>query len=275
MRTILVPTDFSAIATNALHYAIEMANTIKANLMLLHVYQVPVSYTDAPIVMVSVDELRHAAEKRMEQLKEMVRKIVRPEQKIYTETRLGNITDELESICEKIKPFAVVMGTKGASAFERVVFGSNTLSAIRHLHIPVICVPPGKTFGKGIKKIGFACDCKEVVATTPTRIIRDLVKNFDAELHVLNVNTDGKREEEKPEQTVLLETLLSDLHPEYHFLEHTDIEDAINEFAEKNNLDLVISIPKQHKLVEKIFRKSSTRQLVYESHVPVMCIHEE
>jgi nucleotide-binding universal stress UspA family protein len=275
MRTILVPTDFSAIATNALHYAIEMANTIKANLMLLHVYQVPVSYTDAPIVMVSVDELRHAAEKRMEQLKEMVRKIVLPEQKIYTETRLGNITDELESICEKIKPFAVVMGTKGASAFERVVFGSNTLSAIRHLHIPVICVPPGKTFGKGIKKIGFACDCKEVVATTPTRIIRDLVKNFDAELHVLNVNTDGKREEEKPEQTVLLETLLSDLHPEYHFLEHTDIEDAINEFAEKNNLDLVISIPKQHKLVEKIFRKSSTRQLVYESHVPVMCIHEE
>ena len=275
MRTILVPTDFSAIATNALHYAIEMANTIKANLMLLHVYQVPVSYTDAPIVMVSVDELRHAAEKRMEQLKEMVRKIVLPEQKIYTETRLGNITDELESICEKIKPFAVVMGTKGASAFERVVFGSNTLSAIRHLHIPVICVPPGKTFGKGIKKIGFACDCKEVVATTPTRIIRDLVKNFDAELHVLNVNTDGKREEEKPEQTVLLETLLSDLHPEYHFLEHTDIEDAINEFAEKNNLDLVISIPKQHKLVEKIFRKSSTRQLVYESHVPVICIHEE
>jgi nucleotide-binding universal stress UspA family protein len=275
MRTILVPTDFSAIATNALHYAIEMANTIKANLMLLHVYQVPVSYTDAPIVMVSVDELRHAAEKRMEQLKEMVRKIVRPEQKVYTETRLGNITDELESICEKIKPFAVVMGTKGASAFERVVFGSNTLSAIRHLHVPVICVPPGKTFGKGIKKIGFACDCKEVVATTPTRIIRDLVKNFDAELHVLNVNTDGKREEEKPEQTVLLETLLSDLHPEYHFLEHTDIEDAINEFAEKNNLDLVISIPKQHKLVEKIFRKSSTRQLVYESHVPVMCIHEE
>ncbi len=275
MRTILVPTDFSAIATNALHYAIEMANTIKANLMLLHVYQVPVSYTDAPIVMVSVDELRHAAEKRMEQLKEMVRKIVRPEQKVYTETRLGNITDELESICEKIKPFAVVMGTKGASAFERVVFGSNTLSAIRHLHVPVICVPPGKTFGKGIKKIGFACDCKEVVATTPTRIIRDLVKNFDAELHVLNVNTDEKREEEKPEQTVLLETLLSDLHPEYHFLEHTDIEDAINEFAEKNNLDLVISIPKQHKLVEKIFRKSSTRQLVYESHVPVMCIHEE
>jgi nucleotide-binding universal stress UspA family protein len=275
MRTIVVPTDFSAIATNALHYAIEMANSVKAHLLLLHVYQVPVSYTDAPIVLVSVDELRHAAEKRMDQLKELTRKILLPEQKVYSETRLGNVTDELEAICEKIRPFAVVMGTKGASGFERVVFGSNTLSAIRHLHVPVICVPPGKSFGKGIKKIGFACDCKEVVATTPTRIIRDLVKNFEAELHVLNVNTDGANQDEKPEQTVLLETLLSDLRPIYHFLEHADIEDAINEFAEKNNLDLIISIPKQHKLIDKLFRKSSTRQLVYQSHVPVMCIHEE
>lgn len=275
MRTILVPTDFSPIATNALHYALEMANAIKANLMLLHVYQVPVSYSDAPIVLVSVDELRKAAERKMEQVREVARKVLHGDQKIYAETRLGNVTDELEAICEKIRPFAVVMGTKGASAFERVLFGSNALSAIRHLHVPVICVPPGKTFGKGIKKIGFACDCKEVVATTPTRIIRDLVKNFEAELYVLNVNTDGHDQEEKPEQTVLLETLLSDLRPVYFFLEHNDIEDAINEFAEKNNLDLIISIPKQHKLVDKLFKKSSTRQLVYQSHVPVMCIHEE
>lgn len=275
MRTILVPTDFSPIATNALHYALEMANAIKANLMLLHVYQVPVSYSDAPIVLVSVDELRKAAERKMEQVREVARKVLHGDQKIYAETRLGNVTDELEAICEKIRPFAVVMGTKGASAFERVLFGSNALSAIRHLHVPVICVPPGKTFGKGIKKIGFACDCKEVVATTPTRIIRDLVKNFEAELYVLNVNTDGRDQEEKPEQTVLLETLLSDLRPVYFFLEHNDIEDAINEFAEKNNLDLIISIPKQHKLVDKLFKKSSTRQLVYQSHVPVMCIHEE
>ena len=243
--------------------------------MLLHVYQVPVSYSDAPIVLVSVDELRKAAERKMEQVREVVRKVLHGDQKLYTETRLGNVTDELEAICEKIRPFAVVMGTKGASAFERVLFGSNALSAIRHLHVPVICVPPGKTFGKGIKKIGFACDYKEVVATTPTRIIRDLVKNFEAELYVLNVNTDGRDQEEKPEQTVLLETLLSDLRPVYFFLEHNDIEDAINEFAEKNNLDLIISIPKQHKLVDKLFKKTSTRQLVYQSHVPVMCIHEE
>ena len=41
-----------------------------------------------------------------------------------------------------------------------------------------------------------------------------------------------------------------------------------------NNLDLVITIPKKHKLLEGLFKKSSTKQLVFDSHVPVMCVHE-
>lgn len=115
MKTIIVPTDFSPTATNAMHYAIQMAKQIKANLLLVHVYQVPVSYTDAPIVLVSVDELRKSAEARMQTLKEEVEHLVHKEQKVYTETILGNVVDELENVCKKIKPFAVVMGTKGAT----------------------------------------------------------------------------------------------------------------------------------------------------------------
>ncbi len=58
MKTIIIPTDFSPVATNALHYAIDMAKKINASLLLLHVYQVPVSYSDVPIMLVSVEELR-------------------------------------------------------------------------------------------------------------------------------------------------------------------------------------------------------------------------
>ena len=58
--------------------------------------------------------------------------------------------DELGLLSEHICPFAIVMGTKGHTAMERALFGSNTLTAIKKLHWPVICVPPGKEFGKGI-----------------------------------------------------------------------------------------------------------------------------
>jgi nucleotide-binding universal stress UspA family protein len=275
MKTIIVPTDFSPAATNAMNYAADMALQINASLLLLHVYQVPVAVTDTPLLFVSVDELKESAEKRLEQLKTGLEHVTSGKLKIYTEAKLGDVTDELEELCKKIQPFAVVMGSTGHSAIERTIFGSTTLTTIKHLTWPVICIPVGKEYGQGIKKVGLACDFREVVESTPVSPIKHFIKEFNAELHILNVDYDNRQfTPDTPEQSVLLHTVLQDVKPKYHFIEHRDIEDGINEFAEKNNLDLIIAIPKKHKLLEGLFKKSSTRQLVFESHVPVMCVHE-
>jgi nucleotide-binding universal stress UspA family protein len=257
MKTIIVSTDFSPAATNAMNYAVDMAKTIDAGVLLLHVYQVPVSFTDVPVVLVSVDELRKSAENQMEELKKNIEHITSGKVKVYTEIKMGDVIDELNDLCNTIQPFAVVMGTKGHSAFERALFGSNTLTAIKKLHCPVICVPPGKEYGNGIKKIGLACDFREVIESTPTHVIKELVKEFNGELHVLNIDYDNRQfVPETPEQSMLLHTMLEELKPQYHFIQHRDVEDGINEFAEKNNLDLVIAIPKKHKLLEGLFKKS-------------------
>ena len=275
MKTIIIPTDFSPNATNALHYGIEMAQAISASVTLLHVYQVPVSMTDVPVVLISVEELQKNAEERLADLKTEVERISMNKLKIYTEARLGNVADELEELCNKIQPFAVIMGSKGASAVERAIFGSNTLTAIRQLTWPIICVPPGKQFGQGLKKIGFACDFKDVIETTPTQFIKEFVKIFNAALLVLNVDHhDHQFKPGTPEQSLLLHTILEEVKPSYHFIDHKNAEEGINEFAEKNNIDLLIAIPKKHKLLEGIFKPSSTKQLIFHSHVPVMCIHE-
>ncbi len=275
MKTIIIPTDFSPTATNAMHYGIDMAKAIHASVILLHVYQVPVSYTDTPIVLVSVEELRKEAEQKLEKLHKEVEHLTSGSIKIYTEARLGNIADEIENLCEKVKPFAVVMGSKGSTGIEKILFGSTTLTAIRHLTWPVFCVPPGKVYGNGIKKIGFACDFRNIVETTPANAIKTFVKEFGAELHILNVDYHNKQfKPETPEQSALLHTMLEEVNPLYDFIEHRDIEDGLNEFAEKNNLDLLITIPKKHKLLDGLFKPSSTKQLVVQSHIPVMCIHE-
>lgn len=275
MKTIIIPTDFSPAANNAVNYGVDMALAINASILLLHVYNIPIAYGDVPVALLSVDEMKQAADQNIERLKKNLEHVTSGKLKISTETRLGNVVDELEQICKNIQPFAVVMGTTGSSAVERTLFGSNTLTAIKHLAYPVICVPKGKEYGKGIRKIGLACDFREVVETTPVSEIREFVKEFHAQLFVLNVDHDNQQlRPDTPEQSALLKAGLEEIHPEYHFITHRDIEEGINEFAEKNDLDLVIAIPKKHKLLEGIFKKSTTRQLVFESHVPVMCVHE-
>ncbi len=275
MKRIVVPTDFSASATSAMNYAVEMAKEIGAAVHLYHVYQVPVAVSDVPVVIVSVEELKKNAEEQLDYLKKGLAHITSDKPvTVTTEATMGNTVDELEELCKRMHPFMVVMGSRGSTGMERILFGSTTLTAIKHLTCPVIVVPPGSNY-KGIKKVGFACDFRKVIETTPTHYIEELVRLFGASLHVLNVDYENKHfKPETPEESLYLHTLLKDLNPQYHFIEEKDIEDGINKFAEENNLDLVITIPKKHKLLDGLFRKSSTRQLVFESHIPVLCIHE-
>lgn len=275
MKTIIIPTDFSPVALNATNYAADMAIAINAEILLVNIYTIPVSYTEVPVAMISIEEMRKASEAELTDLKTSLEHITSGKIKIRIESRMGNTVDELENICNTIKPFVVIMGAKGKSGIENLLFGSTTLTAIRHLSWPIICVPPGKEYGTGIKKIGFACDFKEVRETTPVNQIKEMVNVFGAELHILNVDNNNKDfRPETPEQTFKLHDLLKDINPTYQFINHPDVEDGINDFAEKNNMDLIIAIPKKHKLLDGIFKPSSTKQLIFQSHIPVMCLHE-
>lgn len=277
MKTLIVPTDFSAVSLNATNYAAEMAMAIGGSMVLLHVYTVPVIYSETPVLPVttlSVDELRKSSEEKLEELKRNLQHVTSGKVKIYTENRFGNVVDELETLCGAVQPFAVVMGSHGASGLERLLMGSNTLTAIRRIKYPVIVVPPGTTY-RGIRKIGLACDFKDVVETTPVAFIKSMVQEFGAELHILNIDRNKKQHnDEAVVESAWIETMLGDVKPNYYFLDREEVVEGINEFAETSNLDVVMVIPKKHNLVENIFHKSKSKELVTHSHIPIVSIHE-
>jgi nucleotide-binding universal stress UspA family protein len=186
--------------------------------------------------------------------------------------RMGLFFEELKTVCERINPYAVVMGSQGTTAAERLFFGSHTVHAMKHLVWPLLTIPPQVRFSS-IKKIGLACDFNKVVDTTPVDEIKTLVNDFHAELHVLNT---GKKEVFKPElvfESGLLQEMLVALKPEYHFIATDNTDEGIMNFAEKNHIDLLVVLPKRHGLLEKLLLKSHSKQLVLHSHVPVMALH--
>ena len=274
MKTIIVPTDFSPVSINAVNYAADMAQSIQASIILLNVYQVPVTFTDVPVVNLSLEEIRKISEEKTEKLKKDLEHVTSGQLKIYAESRLGDVVDEIESLCKKVQPFAVVMGTKGANPLERLFLGSNTLTAIRHVNYPIIVVPPGAVFSN-VRKIGFACDFSEVVESTPGPKIVEICKTFGARLHVINVDYKNKHfRPETPEEALLLHTMLEELHPVYDYIEHQDVVEGIQHFTETKGFDMLITIPKKHKLLAGLFEKSHSKDLVFHAHIPIMCLHE-
>ena len=129
---------------------------------------------------------------------------------------------------------------------------------------------------KKIKKIGLACDLLNVKQSLHAGEIKKLVNEFSAELHVLHVisKKTGKPADEEIEESEWLKEMLGEVKPVFHFMNNSNTDDAISEFAVNNQLDLLVVIPKKHGIIDNLIHKSHTKQLILHTHVPLMAIHE-
>ena len=271
MKTIIVATDFSSTALNAAKYASDMAVALNANILLINIYQVPVIYIDVPLPMYQTD-IEQRVRKSMDELKEDLLKHTQNKIAIETEIVMGVFFEELKTISDNVKPYVVVMGSQGTTAAERFFLGGHAVHTMRNLQWPIITIPPETKFS-GIKKIGLASDFDKVIETTPVDAIKMFVKDFNSELHILNT---GKEKEFNPDVVFgsgMLQEMIFDFKPHYHFITKQDTIEGIMELAKANDIDLLVILPKEHGIMEMITHKSHTKKLVLNSYIPVMALH--
>lgn len=271
MKNIIVPVDFSAAAENAANYAACMADFYGAELWLYHTYLLPMALPEYGYPLTSSAELEATADTALNEMAERIRKNISHPLIINIKVELNYLQEGLSLFCTEKNADLVVMGLSGKDALTRLVVGSNTIKAIHYIKCPVLIVPPKAAF-KMIHKIGFACDYLKVDETTPVNYLRDMVQLFNAELHVINV--DWHNRHFAPDEQFLLHMNLHDLNVKYHHIESEEITGALNKFAQEEDIDLLIAIPKKHNLVEKLFSHSKTQDLIYHANLPVLCMHE-
>lgn len=270
MKTIIIPTDFSPAALNAVNYAADMAKAIDADLLLVHTFFPFITYSAVP-TLIDTDVLKENAELSITQLKKQLEHKCGNGLNIKTTVKMGTFINELESVCEEIQPYAVIMGSQGSAASDYRFFGSHSVQAMQQLNWPVITVPRGAQFSE-VKKIGLAFDFENEIDRDHLRGIKKMVQDFNAELHVLNISKKNQQTPHTVFESGFLMEMLASVNHKYHFIVNENIDEGIIDFAEKNNLDLLIVMPKRHNLLDKLIHGSHTKQLVLHSHVPVMAL---
>ncbi|UAY52148.1 universal stress protein [Ferruginibacter albus] len=274
MKTILAPVDFSDAAFNAAEFAGNLASFYGADLWLYHAYELPVSISEYVFPIMGSEEMQLAAEHELQTFVDDIHDKLRFPITIKTKTEMSVLRDGLNNLAENIKPDIIVMGLTGKTEFEKLLVGSNTIKAIHYLKFPVLVVPYMATFTP-VRKIGFACDYEKVLENTPIDVLGKIVKDFNAELHVMDVHPKDKLY--KPAEItegLLISEKLKEFKPEYHTIESNDVTEGINWFAERTRLDWIVAIPKKHNLADKLFKRSHTAHLLHHTHVPVLCMHE-
>lgn len=263
MKTIVVATDFSAPAENAMLYAAQLADTIKASVLLFHAYQVPVGMNDIPVLMISTNELKANAEAGLTRAKELLNKNF-TSLNIKTESRLGDVIDELNDVCSIIDPLLIVVGKHGASGVQQMLFGSTSLSVIRHTTYPVIVVPD-RFHGYGIKNAALAIDAS--VENVCVQKLKTLVTELNIQLHIVHV---------KQEKSASLQVgrLVTELNSKYSTIYNHEFVHGIESYIQNNNIDLLIILPHKHSLMDRLFFKTHTKELLKKISTPIMCICE-
>jgi len=201
MKKILVPTDFSEQAVNAVDFAAQIAKKHKAEVHLLHILELPdghdiqvtgeVAGTD-PMTGVFVNLLIKKARKSLATIagSKKFEGVT-----IKTHLTSGNAYKSIIKAITDTKSDLIVMGTKGASGIDELLIGSNAEKVVRNAPCPVITIK-SKASGDKIKNIVFATDFMQ----NQDKLVKELKalqELFGANIHLLRVNTPGNFESDR------------------------------------------------------------------------------
>ena len=264
MNTIIIPTDFSATAENAMHYGAKLAGLMNASVLLVHVYQVPINMNEAPVMMIAPEELKNSADKGLERLREELQQAYNG-LNVAIESRLGDLNEELQDLCKERDPFAVVIGSKGIRGFERMLFGNTSLSVIRHAHYPVITVPEKYT-GFATERIVLAADFK-TDAPLPVEHIKTIVRELKAKLHIVHIAQEG--DTSNPDAFL---HQLKEINTSYKSIAHSDVLKGLQTFMQQEAADMLLIFPHDHTLFERLFFRLHAEDIITSLEVPVMAI---
>lgn len=196
MKTILVPTDFSKTAQNAVEVAASIATKSKAQIILLHVVEEieEGSFNVEGEAAASGDwEDRIFTAKMIQKSKQQLSRaagaLAEAGINVKQLLRVGTPYHGIQAIITEHKADLVVMGTNGRSPLEDILVGSNTEKVIRRSSCPVLSVNK-KPARLDFKSIVYAVSLRKDETTIPP-LVRELQKLYGSTLHLVRVNTPG------------------------------------------------------------------------------------
>lgn len=275
IKTILVPTDFSIPADYAVHYAMKLAKTFNASIILYHSF-IPFESGFYPLAQ-SKKENKEVADNLIKRLAKIRDELLKSGKNIPVSIHVDRGPEGLRmaEFCKKKKIDLVVMGTKGASGLKETIIGSFTADTMVKAPCPVLAIPQKYKF-KTPKKITFASDYHK----KDIQSIKFLLKwnePFNAKINILHID---KRESlSVSEEKIVVkskrefEKQCEDNSIPIQHIEGSDISKAILHIILNDKTDILVLSPvRKEGIWSRLFHKSITKTTACHIRFPLLSI---
>lgn len=239
MKRILVPTDFSKQAENALKAAAQIARKNDFEIHLLHMLEIPSQMNDAITGGAAIPEIMLFIQKAKETIQHIKDKNYLKDLTIIESIKLEKASHGILSYSKENDIDLVVMGSNGISGIEEIIIGSNTEKVVRLSTVPVIVIKE-ETTDFNPSNIVFASDFSEEIKK-PFRKILDFANLFDAKLNLVTICTPNSFK-----TTAIANKIIKKFISEFeiknfstHIYNDLNIEKGIIHFSKDINADLI------------------------------------
>ncbi|RNL75289.1 universal stress protein [Sinomicrobium pectinilyticum] len=268
MKKILLPTDFSDNAWNAIVYALKMFKDESCEFHVLHTYY-PAFYEADYYEM--IDDTLTGLRSTMDKIE---KEFPNTNHRFYSRSDFDLLTDEIRDITEEQHTDMIVMGTKGATGARRILFGSNTVFVMRKATIPVLAVPDEYGF-KGIKRILFATDYLKLYKREELYPLIDIAEKHGAKITVFHVDHDMEPEKNEEKVQELLLDLFKGTDFDFITVLDQEIPEAIRDHIEDHHYDVLAMVHRKYSFIERLLLRQNVENLGFHLDIPLLVLRSK
>ncbi|MHA7843903.1 MAG: universal stress protein [Winogradskyella sp.] len=276
MRNILIPTDFSANAMNALKYASELFKYDKSRFFIMHAYQDEI-FEDEELIKEEtlVKVTQHIVDKSQSNLDKVlkdIKKISPNPRHSYSIISANNmLVDEADKIVDEENIDIIVMGTRGNTNDKKLTFGSHTLQVLRYVQCPVLAIPEHYA-GSQPRHILFPTNYLIPYKRRELKLLCELAAPYRAVIDMLYVSNSDKLSMRQQSNQNFVKDELCKNEINFKTVKDSSITDAICNYIDENNVDMLVMVNTRHSFFENIFFKSKLDEITLRIDIPFLAL---
>lgn len=266
---VLVPTDFTETSENAFQFALALARQEKADLKIVHV-QPPRLDLSNPY---KIDATIADEQAREELFKAIPEENSEETDKVRIDKLMisGYAVEELVNLTKAKEADLMVMGARQEAGLLEKWFGSISSEVARLAFCPVLLVPRQSRFS-GFRNIVYASDFHPSEETVLPRLL-NFAARYKATVHFVHV-------EENKLNGYLVDSTgsgkifkMGESSLKMSVIECDDVLSGLNRYASEHHADLLAMTTSHRNFFEKLFHKSMTKKMVFNTEIPLLVLH--
>ena len=281
MKRIVLPTDFSKNAWNAISYALSIFKGVECEFYIVNAYQVGSSGLATKMGRANDTRLfrlmKEQSERELRRVLEKVGEIYdNPKHSFTTLSIVDNLVNAVGKTVYNKEIDYIVMGTKGASGLKEVFMGSNTYRVINEIDFcPIIAVPDEYKIKDSIDAIVLATGYEHLFETYELNPLLKLAKLFDSEIWVTYAGNPKEFTSQQLASKNVMEKKLKDIKHKFVEVEKgSSIHSAIQKVIEDNKgVDMVAMINYGHGFFDKLTHEAVIKKISFNTPVPFLVMH--